>query len=283
VSESGSGVDTSTLVAVITVTDADGTVIESATYRYFLAAVDTNGTTVENAVLVFFLVGSDSGSGADASSLAANIPTTTDTGSSSESGSFNASYAGAEGGTGVESSLLVVRLSGADSGSGIDSGIGGGAIFVFGTDTGSGSEAGTIIAKVAGSDSGASVDEISRILHQVFDSATGTDNAVFGGSKVSVVEVGSGSEDAITRAVIAALGESGIGVDSAVAFEKILKLVKQVLSANAPRGELLSAAQKAAKLRVTRDIEAELLEISENSGSLKSASEKDSGQLLKVT
>jgi hypothetical protein len=253
------GGDTSTVLAAISGSDSNASVVENARYQYAFGVFDANGPTVENAVLVYLASGSESGSGSDSGALAAN-ETGNDVGAGVNTGSLQAAESGSESATGSDVSLVVVRLSSAETGVGADSGgVLGGQVFVTSFDTATGQQVASLVANALGTDSGVGIDTFSSLGKSGFDQASGSEISAIDRTFV-VNDSGSGIELADITAIIQAL-ESGIGDDTSIlattvfkfgtdfgigsdfatVFEKIEAFVRSLLSAGFEKPQLVAA------------------------------------------
>jgi hypothetical protein len=253
------GDDTSTVLAAISGSDANASVVENAVYQYLFGVFDTNEPTVENAVLVYLVSGAESGSGSDSGSRVASY-TGNDAGTGVNTGSLQAAESGSESATGSDGSLVIVRLSSAETGVGADSGgVLGGQMFLTGFDSAAGQEIASLVASTFGADSGLGIDAFSNLAKAGFDQASGSETSAIDRSFV-VDDSGSGVESADITAIVQALengiGEDtgllaltvfkfgadfGVGSDFATVFEKIEAFVRSLLAAGFEKPQLVAA------------------------------------------
>ena len=252
VSDSGVGTDASILVALISVSDNNGAVIESGTavivgtdigtatevHRIAVALADLGagteaprisliasetGTSSENAAITVPVAASDTGVGSDASILVAKY-TQSDTGSETDNSFPFTSPAVTDSGSGIDSGTVTVPVSVTDSGTGSETS----AIRITVADTGTGTEAFKISLTLtdAGtgventtvpltvSDIGAGADVIPAFTREVPDTASGVDSSVLSaGDNKQGTDSGAGSDaSALTVALIAS--DTGAGSEA---------------------------------------------------------------------
>jgi hypothetical protein len=204
----------------------------------------------------------------------------TDTGTGADTSSRQGFYSVSDSGAGTETFLLIVSLSGADSGSETDSGsIIAGQSFIFGTDTGAGAELVYLLGKLA-SDSGVGLDQILAMGKRGDDSSSGSDTSNIGNSLFVSDQNSSADQDALIQAVINAVdtasdteasslnaltirfgNDIGLGTDNGYAFEKIVKIVEQVLSAGISEGTLRKVNDPGELLKVSETDESKVMRV----------------------
>jgi hypothetical protein len=183
--------------------------------------------------------------------------------------------------------LLVVRLTGADTGAGVDTGaITGTTTPVSGSDTGSGTE--NVFQLGKGAFDIGSGSELAA-LTQMFigqDSGSAIDNAAIR-AFISALETGVGSDLSSTNVFAFRFGtDSGVGTEFAHNFERIIRIVEQILSARESGGQLIRAKTDSGKMlsakepsapslvSATEDEDDEMLSAGKKGGQLKSATQE---------
>lgn len=210
--DSGSGVDSTSLAVAIATTDsASG--VDSSTFTAAYGVTDTgvgsetglvnvpisgteSGSHADASVLLaqFWLI--EAGTGTDASTLAAAFTSTDANTLVTDSGSVTVPAAGTDSGSGTEASTLVVSATAVETGSGADVSALVASVTAT-TDSGAGSDASALAASItATSDSSTLVTESGTVS-----------------VPVSVVESGTGSEVS-SLVVSVAVTDTGSGVDA---------------------------------------------------------------------
>jgi hypothetical protein len=192
VTDTGTGTDSAAIAGSLSASDS-GTGSEADTLLALIAVVTDTGTGTEAASLAASLAGSDTGTGTDSAAIAAALGDS-DAGSGVDSQSLAASLSVSDSGTGTETVALLASLTDSDSGTGVESATLNSTVFVTAGDSGTGTEAASLAASLAGSDTAAGVETASlAALLSAADAGTAAESFALLGLLV-VADTGMGTE-----------------------------------------------------------------------------------------
>lgn len=151
--DAGVGTEESSISAVLVNADASISVDTESIIAYISS--DDTGTSSETETLIASLTDDDTVTSTDTGNLVIPVASA-DSGASVETGTIDAALSSSDTSTGVESATLSASLSDADTGSGTDTGSL--TVALTGADTGLASDTGSVVAALASSDTGFSTD-----------------------------------------------------------------------------------------------------------------------------
>lgn len=215
--DSGTGAEAASATLVVSITRTDSCAGTDAIADRVIVRVES-GSGVDSSTLIAVVGGSDTGAGSETGGISVPI-TATDSASGTETSSLVASVSKTDSGSGAEgTSVLVATVSATDSGSGVDSSTLAASVTVADTstgsdassravsissvDTGAGSEASSLVAVYARTDSGSGSETVA-LVYALTDSGSGSEVAALAAT-IPVTDSSSGVDSSALVAIVTA-------------------------------------------------------------------------------